>query len=28
GFEGDLDAHKHRGRINGWRQRGLPWEQS
>jgi len=28
GFEGDLDAHKRRGRINGWRQRGLPWEQS
>ncbi|MFH0352159.1 MAG: rhodanese-like domain-containing protein [Chromatiales bacterium] len=28
GFEGDLDAHKHRGRVNGWRQRGLPWEQS
>ena len=28
GFEGDKDADKHRGNINGWRFHGLPWEQS
>ena len=28
GFEGDLDAHGHRGNVNGWRQSGLPWRQS
>lgn len=27
GFEGDVDAHRHRGRLNGWRHRDLPWEQ-
>ena len=27
GFEGDLDAHSQRNRINGWRHDGLPWEQ-
>jgi rhodanese-related sulfurtransferase len=27
GFEGDLDDNMHRGTVNGWRQRGLPWEQ-
>ena len=27
GFEGDLDAQFRRGRINGWRFDGLPWEQ-
>lgn len=27
GFEGDLDEHHQRGRINGWRYDGLPWEQ-
>ncbi len=27
GFEGDKDADRHRGTINGWRFRGLPWEQ-
>jgi rhodanese-related sulfurtransferase len=27
GFEGDLDEHFQRGRINGWRSDGLPWEQ-
>jgi rhodanese-related sulfurtransferase len=27
GFEGDKDADNHRGTINGWRFRGLPWEQ-
>jgi rhodanese-related sulfurtransferase len=27
GFEGDLDEHFQRGRINGWRFDGLPWEQ-
>lgn len=27
GFEGDLDANHQRGRTNGWRFEGLPWEQ-
>jgi rhodanese-related sulfurtransferase len=27
GFEGDLDERQQRGHLNGWRQRGLPWEQ-
>lgn len=27
GFEGDLNAERQRGRINGWRHEGLPWEQ-
>lgn len=27
GFEGDLDAHHHRG-GGGWRACGLPWRQS
>jgi rhodanese-related sulfurtransferase len=27
GFEGALDANKHRGNIDGWRFEGLPWEQ-
>ncbi len=28
GFEGDIDENLHRGTINGWRLRGLPWEQT
>ena len=28
GFEGDLDADGHRGRVNGWKVRGLAWRQS
>jgi rhodanese-related sulfurtransferase len=28
GFEGALDANKHRGNISGWRFSQLPWEQS
>lgn len=28
GFEGDLDGDRHRGRVNGWKARGLPWVQS
>lgn len=28
GFEGALDANKHRGNLGGWRFCGLPWEQS
>jgi rhodanese-related sulfurtransferase len=28
GFEGGLDANKHRGLLGGWRFHGLPWEQS
>lgn len=28
GFEGDLDEHKHRNSINGWKASGLPWTQS
>lgn len=27
GFEGELDENFHRGRLNGWRHDGLPWEQ-
>jgi rhodanese-related sulfurtransferase len=27
GFEGDLDDQFQRGRRNGWRHDGLPWEQ-
>ncbi len=27
GFEGELDDHFQRGRLNGWRFDGLPWEQ-
>jgi rhodanese-related sulfurtransferase len=27
GFEGDHDGDKHRGTINGWKVRGLPWTQ-
>lgn len=27
GFEGQIDAHKHRGN-GGWRAAGLPWKQS
>lgn len=27
GFEGDLDENFQRGRLNGWRHEGLPWEQ-
>ncbi|MGA9666375.1 MAG: rhodanese-like domain-containing protein [Gallionella sp.] len=28
GFEGELDASKHRNSTGGWRRAGLPWEQS
>ncbi len=28
GFEGSLDANKHRNNLGGWRYCGLPWEQS
>jgi len=27
GFEGELDLSEQRGKINGWRFRGLPWKQ-
>ncbi len=27
GFEGDRDDAMQRGRLNGWRHDGLPWEQ-
>lgn len=27
GFEGDPDAQRHRGNINGWKAEGLPWRQ-
>ena len=27
GFEGDADDAGHRGRMGGWRLRGLPWRQ-
>lgn len=28
GFEGDLAGDGHRGQLNGWKARGLPWRQS
>lgn len=28
GFEGDLDALRHRGKNNGWKAQGLPWVQT
>ena len=28
GFEGDLDRDGHRGRLGGWKARGLAWRQS
>lgn len=28
GFEGEIDERQHRGGTDGWRYRGLPWEQS
>lgn len=28
GFEGDLDGEGHRGRVGGWKARGLPWRQN
>lgn len=28
GFEGDLNAKRHRGEHNGWKAQGLPWRQS
>lgn len=28
GFEGGLDGEGHRGRVAGWKARGLPWTQS
>ena len=28
GFEGDVDADRHRGRTNGWKASGLPWAQT
>jgi rhodanese-related sulfurtransferase len=28
GFEGDLDEHKHRNSVSGWKTAGLPWTQS
>jgi hypothetical protein len=27
GFEGQIDAKRQRGKINGWRFAGLPWMQ-
>ena len=27
GFEGELDPGRQRGKLNGWRRRGLPWVQ-
>jgi len=28
GFEGDMNEEGHRGRLNGWKFRGLAWRQS
>lgn len=27
GFEGPHDANRHRGTVEGWKARGLPWTQ-
>jgi rhodanese-related sulfurtransferase len=27
GFEGPLDPDRHRGRLEGWKAKGLPWVQ-
>lgn len=27
GFEGPLDAERHRGTVSGWKKSGLPWVQ-
>jgi hypothetical protein len=27
GFEGPLDAERHRGKLGGWKAKGLPWAQ-
>lgn len=27
GFEGELDAGRHRGQKTGWKAAGLPWQQ-
>jgi rhodanese-related sulfurtransferase len=27
GFEGPLDASRHRGQLVGWKAKGLPWAQ-
>jgi rhodanese-related sulfurtransferase len=27
GFEGPLDPERHRGRLGGWKAKGLPWGQ-
>jgi rhodanese-related sulfurtransferase len=27
GFEGPLDPDRHRGRLGGWKAKGLPWTQ-
>lgn len=27
GFEGPVDDHGHRGRVDGWKFAGLPWKQ-
>ena len=28
GFEGELDEHRHRNSVNGWKACGLPWFQT
>jgi len=28
GFEGDLDPERRRGKTNGWKAAGLPWNQT
>ena len=28
GFEGELDEHRHRNSVSGWKVAGLPWTQS
>ena len=28
GFEGPHDDQRHRGKVDGWKAAGLPWEQA
>jgi hypothetical protein len=28
GFEDELDDHRHRNSVNGWKAAGLPWFQT
>lgn len=28
GFEGDMNNHRQRGKLSGWKAAGLPWQQA